>query len=196
MPLFFHLHTSHSVEQMTKSLRTDYSVPVEVIDASAGNPLTGMEPLMPVLLPLLVHPPMSVMPALSSLNPHSTCTAGVRTLSLPLSSNLTDRTDSLNVKAPTSMLSSHTSTTPDPPDTGIVHSPSHSPEEHQVIRHLQFLQESTTPLFARRFSLLSAPARPPRSVFMPPTTMSFVSCPVWEALHTQTKRNNIHILAN
>ena len=104
--------------------------------------------------------------------PHSRCTAGVKTLLLPLSFSLTDRIASLNVKVSTSTSFSHTSTTL-ATQTLVSMFTIRSSEEHQpeAISHA-----SITLLFSlSSLPLLLVEPRPLRSAFTPLTTMSFVS---------------------
>ena len=105
-----------------------------------------------------------------------TCTAGVRTLSLPLSCSLTARTASLSVRVPTLTLSSPTSTTLATPT--LVSTATLSPFALRSTSHLVLATspELTTPLFSLSFLTTLLPTRTlPRFACMPPTTMYSVS---------------------
>merc|ERR1712072_588942 len=109
------------------------------------------------------------------LKPHLTCTGGKIQL-LPLSFSLTDRIASVNVKEPTSTLFSHTSTTHATQTLVSMFTHSHFALRNTSHLALAISPELTTLLFSLLFLLpLSVEHRPPRSVSMPLTTMSFVS---------------------
>ena len=140
----------------------------------------------PLTLPLeepSPEPPPTVSPTLVFsflLRPLSTCTAGVRTLSSPLSSSLTDRTASLSARAPTSTSFSLTSTTLATPTLVSMSTPSHFALRSTSPLELATSPELTTPLFSSLSLLLpSVEPRPPRSASTPPTTMSFALCREW-----------------
>ena len=164
---------SHSI-----SLAALLLTPTQLVLTPHLEPPALMSATFPSVEPSPVPSP-TVLPMLaSSFLPrlHSTCTAGEKTLLSPLSSSLTDRTASLSAKEPTSTLFSLTSTTH--ATQTLVSMFTHS---HFALRNTSHLAhaispELTTLLFSLLFLLpLSVEHRPPRSVSMPLTTMSFVS---------------------
>ena len=141
--------------------------------------------------------PVSLTLALSS-SPRRLLTsiAGVRTQSSRLSFSLTDRTASQSVRELTSTSSSHTSTTraTQTPASTSTRSPS-------VPRSTSHLAHAISPALTTPRSSLSCPMprlkapTPPRSVCMPPTTTSSVSCLAWAVSHTPTKQLVINYLS-
>ena len=115
---------------------------------------------MPNLVPPV--PLVCLMPDHSSL-PRLllTSTAGVRTLSSPLSFNLTAKTDSLSVKDHTSMLSNLSNTTPVP--LTLVSTSTHSPLDLRNTNHLEAVTspELITLFFNWFFLLLPCLVLPP-----------------------------------
>ena len=79
-------------------------LPYKSLVTAPENGLVSVTPTTPVYRMLVLS---------YLLNLPSTCTAGVKTLSSPLSSNLTAKTDSRNVKVPTSTKSNLGNTTPE-----------------------------------------------------------------------------------
>merc|ERR1711871_849989 len=134
------------------------------------------EPTPSLVLPPLVDP-LYLMPEHSFLLiPLLTSTAGVRTLSSPLSFNLTVKTDSLSVRDPTLTLSNLTNTTPETLTLVLTSTPSPF-----ALRSTNHLEHATSPelttLFFNLFFLLELSVVPtlPRSVCTLLTTTSSVS---------------------
>jgi hypothetical protein len=104
------------------------------------------------------------------------CTAGDKTLLLPLSFSLTDKIASLSVRVPTLTWYSHSSTTHVTQTLVSTYTPSHF-----ALRSTSHLEPVTSPvltmlLFSLFFpTLLLREPRPLRYVSTLPTTMSFVS---------------------
>jgi len=117
-----------------------------------------------------------------------TCTAGVRTLLSPLSSNLTVKTASPSVRVPTLTWSNPSNTTHVPPMPVSTCTPSPF-----APRSTNLLAAATSPeLTTLSFNLsflpeLSLVLPPPRSVFTPLITTFSVSCRAWPAWLTATK---------
>ena len=142
-----------------------------------GGTLTATTPLPILLPPQLLIFLLSPMPVLSSFpRLPLTCIVGVRTLlSLP-SYNLTDKTVSLSVRVHTLTSSNLTNTTPVTPIPVSTFTPSPS-----ALRNTNLPDHVTSPVLTTPPFNLFSPTPPlrvprlPRSVFMLPTTMFFVS---------------------
>ena len=157
-----------------------------------SSPAACSNPMLLSMLPALLAPqlaPLYLMlePSLW-LRPPSTCTAGVRTLLLPLSSNLTAKTASLSVKAPTSTKYNPSNTTAALLTPVSTYTPSLSALKSTNLPAPATCPASTT-LPSNSYSpTLPYLAPPPlRYAYTLATTTYSASCPAWVASHTPTK---------
>merc|ERR1711988_651160 len=124
-------------------------------------------------MPLVFSKPLLMLPLELLMLEHSfllklllTCTAGEKTLLSPPSFNLTVKTDSLNVKVHTSMLSNLSNTTPDILPLVSTSTPSPLDLKNTNLPEHATSPELITPFFNLFFLLEPFPELPlPRSEF-------------------------------